>query len=85
MENHGALASPLLPIIFMMLPLIFICRRLAKDKGKSTTKYTILGCIPFVNYYALLYLVGATNESLEGKIDRLLSILDKDKTPHSKK
>ena len=53
MEIQGPGFISLIPLIIMMLPLIFICRRLAKDKGKHIIKYTILGCIPFVNYYAL--------------------------------
>jgi len=79
MENVGAGGfAGFIPLIIMMIPLIFICRQLAKDKGKNTTKYTILGCIPMGNYFALIYLVGTTNRIMENKVDRVLAIIDKD-------
>ena len=80
MENTTELGfAGFIPILIMMIPFIFICRRLAQDKGKSATKYTILGCIPLVNYYALFYLVGTSNKILEDKIDQVLSIIKNDK------
>jgi hypothetical protein len=75
--------SALIPIIVMIMPLIFICRQLAKDKGKNTVIYTILACIPLVNYYALIYLVGAPNSMVEEKLDRLLAIIENSKHPAS--
>ena len=78
-STAGAGFAAFIPILIMMIPLIFICRKLAQDKGKSATKYTILGCIPIVNYFALLYLVGTTNKILEDKIDQVLSIIKSDK------
>lgn len=83
MESQGLGFTSLLPLIIMTLPLIFICRRLAKDKGKNVIKYTILGCIPFVNYYALFYLVGTPNKILEEKLDRIIAIIDKNKSSNS--
>ncbi len=68
-----------IPLIILMLPIVFICRKLAQDKGKNVTKYTILGCIPLLNYFATMYLVGATNKNLEDKIDQVLSIIISDK------
>jgi len=80
MENTaGGGFTGFIPLLIMMIPLIFICRRLAQDKGKSATKYTILGCIPLVNYFTLLYLVGTTNKILEDKIDQVLLIIKSDK------
>ena len=78
MENGGVGFAGFIPLIIMTIPLIFICRQLAKDKGKNTTQYTILGCIPLVNYFALIYLVGTTNKIMEKKMDRVLAIIDKD-------
>lgn len=83
MPNQGPGFGAFLPLIIMTVPLIFICYRLAKDKGKSTVKYTILGCIPFVNYFALFYLVGTPNLILDKKIDRILSLIDKSLSPES--
>jgi len=77
MENQVSGFTGFIPLIIMMIPLIFICRRLAIDKGKNSVKYTILGCIPFVNYYAWFYLVGTPNRNLEEKLDRVLAIIDK--------
>jgi hypothetical protein len=75
MENQGFGFAAFIPLILMMVPLIFICHRLAKDKGKNTVKYTILGCIPLVNYYALIYLIGTPNKIMEEKLDRVLAII----------
>ncbi len=73
-----------IPLIIMMIPIIFICYFLAKDKGKNTVKYTILGCIPLANYFALIYLVGTPNIILEEKIDRILSLLESSGTHEAK-
>ena len=69
-------ADPLmsfLPLLIMTIPLIFICRQLAKEKGKNVGLWTVLGIIPLVNYFAVIYLMGAANVQLEQKIDLLLS------------
>jgi hypothetical protein len=77
MENQATAGyAAFIPLIIMMIPLIFICRQLAKDKGKNALKYTILACIPIVNYYALIYLVGAPNSMVEEKLDRLLAMIE---------
>jgi hypothetical protein len=80
MENQATAGyAAFIPLIIMMIPLIFICRQLAKDKGKNALKYTILASIPIVNYYALIYLVGAPNSMVEEKLDRLLAIIENSK------
>ena len=71
----SALAA-LLPLIIMTIPIIFICYRLAKDKNKDTVLYTVLGCIPLVNYFILIYLVGSPNLILQKKVDRILYLLE---------
>jgi hypothetical protein len=63
--------------MIMVIPIVFICRRLAKEKSKDVALWTVLGVIPGVNYFVLLYLVGAPNTGLEEKIDKLLSLLQK--------
>lgn len=80
MESNSAGFVAFIPLLIMVIPLIFICRRLAQDKGRSAIKYTVLGCVPLVNYFALLYLVGTTNTILEDKIDQLLSIINSQKS-----
>ena len=64
-----------LPIIILMLPLVFLCYKLAKEKGKDTSLYTILGIIPILNYFILLYLIGASDENLNNKIDQMITLL----------
>ena len=76
MQSNGPGFAAFIPLLVMTLPLIFICHRLAKDKGKNVALYTILGIIPLVNYYILFYLVGTTNKAMEEKIDKVLSIIE---------
>jgi len=54
---------------------MFICRNLAKEKGNNITLWTILGLVPAVNFYSLLYLLGAPSKVLEEKMDRILNLL----------
>jgi len=62
-----------LPIIIISIILMFICHNLAKEKGKNVTLWTILGLIPGINIYSLLYLFGASSTILERKIDKILA------------
>jgi len=62
-----------LPTIIISIPIMFICRSLAKEKGKNVSLWTILGLIPVINIYSLLYLFGASSTILEGKIDKILA------------
>jgi hypothetical protein len=73
----GSPMSLIFMLLVIILPAIIICRRLAKEKGKNITTYTILAIIPAVNYFALLYLIGASNTMLEEKIDTILSFMKK--------
>ena len=67
-----------LPLIIITLPIVFICNSLAKEKGKNVMLWTILGIIPGVNYYSLLYLASASNNFTDKKIDKILVILQKE-------
>jgi hypothetical protein len=62
-----------LPLIITSILFMFICHSLAKEKGKDVTLWTILGLIPGINIYCLLYLLGASSTILEGKIDKILA------------
>jgi len=62
-----------LPLIIISIPIMFICRSIAKEKGKNVTLWTIFGLIPGINIYSLLYLFGASSTILEGKIDKILA------------
>jgi len=80
MESNSAGFGAFIPLLLMTIPLIVICRKLAQDKGRNATKYTILGCIPLLNYVVLLYLIGTTNKIMEDKIDQVLSIINSGKS-----
>jgi preprotein translocase subunit YajC len=74
----------ILPLIIIMVPMIFVIRRLAKEKGKDVTLWTILACIPIVNCILLPYIVGTPNKILEAKINEILKSLNKsDQEPNS--
>jgi len=62
-----------LPLIIISIPIMFICRSIAKEKGKNVTLWTIFGLIPGINIYSLLYLFGTPSTILEGKIDKILA------------
>jgi hypothetical protein len=62
-----------LPLIIISIPIMFICRSIAKEKGKNVTLWTIFGLIPGINIYSLLYLFGASSTILERKIDKILA------------
>ncbi|MBB5205110.1 hypothetical protein HNQ51_002429 [Inhella inkyongensis] len=61
----------------MTLPLGIVSHLLAKDKGRNVSLWTILGLIPLVNYFCILYFMGASNLRLEKKVDYLLRQQDK--------
>jgi hypothetical protein len=73
--DHGTEATllSLLPLILVTLPIGFIARMLAKEKGRNVTTWTILGFIPIVNYFAVIFFIGAADLKLERKIDQLLA------------
>ncbi len=66
-----------LPLVIIMVPLIFVVRKLAIEKGKNVVLWTILACIPIVNFIILWYIVGTPNKRLEDKLDKILEYLDK--------
>jgi len=72
--EHGTESTllSLLPLVIMTVPLGFIARKLAKEKGRDVTLWTILGFIPLVNYFCFAFFIGAANLRLEKKIDQLL-------------
>lgn len=79
MEQTFNQPNPLLsflPLVLIMVPLIFVIRKLAIEKGKDAVLWTILACIPFVNFIILWYIVGTPNKRLEDKIDKILESLN---------
>ena len=74
MESQSAAAF--MSFIPMVVATIFIgltAHYLAKEKGRNVTSWTILGCIPIINFFFIWFFVGAANLKLERKIDRLLA------------
>jgi hypothetical protein len=62
----------LLPLILITIPFGLMARALAKEKGRNVTKWTVLGFIPGISFFAIYYFVGAANLKLERKLDELL-------------
>lgn len=77
MEQPNAFIQ-FIPLLFIYIAFGFVARRLAKDKGRNVTKWTIWGFIPFVNVFLAPYFLGASNLRLERKIDALLRAQGKD-------
>lgn len=66
-----------LPLILIMVPMIFVIRALAKEKGKDVKFWTILACIPFVNFVILPYIIGTPSKIIEEKMDKIIELLSK--------
>ncbi len=75
MQNDPSMLISLLPLMFMSLAIAIGSYFLAKEKGRNTLKWTILGAIPMVNFACVWFLVGATNLRLERKLDQILAEL----------
>jgi len=67
----------LLPLIIIMIPMIFVIRKLAKEKGKDVILWTVLACIPIVNFIVLPYIVGTPSKILENKMDIIIETLNR--------
>ena len=83
MYEPGTFAA-FLPLIVLTIPIVFICNRIAKEKHKNVTLWTVLGLIPAVNYFALFYLIGSANTVLEKKLDTVLELLQKSEAGQSR-
>jgi hypothetical protein len=66
MESSIIQPNPLmsfLPLLILMIPLIFIIRKLAMEKGKNVILWTVLACIPVVNFVILWYIRWYTKQN----------------------
>lgn len=70
------LLASLLPLLILTLPIAFVCRRLALEKHKNVPLWTVLGLVPYVNAFSLLYLIGAADERLEVYLSRLVERIE---------
>ena len=60
------------PMLVLGVIWVFPAVLLAKEKGHSPWLWGILAFVPLVNFACILYFIGATNRTLERKIDQLL-------------
>jgi hypothetical protein len=65
------------PLLLMSLMFGFIARALAKEKGRDTTLWTILGFIPLVNLVCMPFFIGASNLTIEKKLDDIMERLNR--------
>lgn len=61
-----------IPLIIMSIPFAIVGNLLAKEKGRNVFLWTVIAIIPFINFIAMWFFVGATNLRLEQKLDMLL-------------
>ena len=69
----------LLPLILITIPIVIIVYILAKQKGLNIALWTILACIPSLNFLVILYMVGTTDKKAEAKMNEILTKLDNSK------
>jgi len=76
MDENVAQADPLfsfLPLLLVSVVFGIVAHLLAKEKGRKVGLWTVLGCIPIINFWCLPFFVGAANLRLEAKIDAVLN------------
>lgn len=69
----GAAGYGWIPLLILSIALAVIGNLLAREKGRRIVLWTILGAIPVINLYCVVFFVGAVNLRLERKIDALLA------------
>jgi hypothetical protein len=72
MQHEPGVLIQLLPLILMGIAASILSFNLAKAKGYSAVKFTILGLIPIVNWFTTAYLIGAPDRVLRARLDALL-------------
>ncbi len=68
-----AMFGSLLPMLLLSVIIAVSAHLLAKEKGRHVMKWTILGAIPFLNFFCIWFFVGAANLKLERKLDELIA------------
>jgi preprotein translocase subunit YajC len=76
MHQQNPLAS-LLFLVVIMIPMVFVVNKLAKEKGRNVTLWTVIACIPFINFISIAYIVGAPSKRLEEKMDKIMEALNR--------
>ena len=75
-QGSGSALLSLMPLILMSIPIGITARKLAKEKGRNVTLWTVLGFIPLVNYFCIMFFIGAANLRVERKLDELHALLN---------
>jgi hypothetical protein len=65
------------PLLIISLTVGFVARALAKEKGRNTALWTILGFIPLVNMVCMPFFIGAPNLRIEKKLDEIIEKLNR--------
>lgn len=76
MESNAQQGDPVITLamfVILSISMAVIAHKLAKEKGRNVTLWTVLGCVPLVNYFCLAFFIGASNLRLEEKLDKLLN------------
>ncbi|MDB6062425.1 MAG: hypothetical protein JWM78_2528 [Verrucomicrobiaceae bacterium] len=63
-------------LLLMSLPMAVTAFKLAREKGRNVPLWTIIACIPILNFMCMWYFVGAVNLKTERKLDELLQRLN---------
>lgn len=77
-ESQPSVLMQFIPLLLISIFLGFVVIALAKEKGRRVGLWAFLGFLPIVNFYLFWFLVGASNQRVERKIDALLSAQGKD-------
>ena len=64
------------PLLCISLVFGFVARALAREKGRDTTLWTVLGFIPLVNMVCMPFFIGAPNLRIEKKLDEIMERLN---------
>jgi hypothetical protein len=59
--------------VAFLAPSLFVCYALASQKGYNTVIAVIAGLVPGLNFYVMMYLIGAKDRHLDAKLDNILS------------
>ena len=76
MEQEGAGVIQLLPLVIMQIPIGIITLMLAKRKGRSAFWWKVIGFVPVIGWYPLLYLIGITDKAIYDKLDEIGGALE---------
>lgn len=76
MNNEPGTLELILPLLLIAIPWAIAVGMLANDKGRNVLLWVVLALIPIVNFFAVVFIIGASNLRVEQKIDEILSKLN---------